>query len=111
MDSSPYRPILLGFRQVNEDLNPHAASTTTTYDMVVNGRPLKRMKRRVTVDLYYFLTFPAIEGSGAMEQKPRSGLFRFAKRDSRGRESVCVGFESFLVWFGDLEYVYCLCGR
>ncbi|KAK0583738.1 hypothetical protein LWI29_002323 [Acer saccharum] len=54
------------------NLNPHAASTTittttTTYDMVVNGRPLKRMKRRVTADLYYFLTFPVVEGSGAME--------------------------------------------
>ncbi|KAK1587373.1 hypothetical protein Q3G72_012214 [Acer saccharum] len=35
--------------------------------MVVNGRPLKRMKRRVTADLYDFLTFPAVEGSGAME--------------------------------------------
>lgn len=29
--------------------------------MVVNGRPLKRMKRRVTADLNDFLTFPADE--------------------------------------------------
>ncbi|CAH1412363.1 unnamed protein product [Lactuca virosa] len=27
--------------------------------MVVNGRPLKRMKRRVTADLNDFLTFPS----------------------------------------------------
>ncbi|XP_042495195.1 PHD finger protein At1g33420-like [Macadamia integrifolia] len=30
--------------------------------MVVNGRPLKRMKRRVTADLYDFLAFPASSG-------------------------------------------------
>lgn len=28
-------------------------------DMVVNGRPLKRMKRRVTADLYDLLTYPS----------------------------------------------------
>ncbi|XP_044500552.1 PHD finger protein At1g33420 isoform X1 [Mangifera indica] len=33
--------------------------------MVVNGRPLKRMKRRVTADLHDFLTFPSIDGSGS----------------------------------------------
>lgn len=34
-------------------------------NMVVNGRPLKRMKRRVTADLQDFLTFPSVEGSGS----------------------------------------------
>ncbi|GLU12175.1 hypothetical protein SLE2022_288760 [Rubroshorea leprosula] len=34
--------------------------------MVVNGRPMKRMKTRVTADLYDFLTFPAsAPGSGS----------------------------------------------
>ncbi|KAF5751752.1 PHD finger protein [Tripterygium wilfordii] len=32
--------------------------------MVVNGRPLKRMKRRVTADLHDFLTFPSSASGG-----------------------------------------------
>ncbi|KAJ0041362.1 hypothetical protein Pint_27565 [Pistacia integerrima] len=38
--------------------------------MVVNGRPLKRMKRRVTADLHDFLTFPSIDGSGSGPTEP-----------------------------------------
>ncbi|XP_072955688.1 PHD finger protein At1g33420-like isoform X2 [Typha angustifolia] len=40
--------------------------------MTVNGRPLKRAKRRVTADLYDFLTFPSAEG------RPFGGPFRCA---------------------------------
>ncbi|KAJ4965954.1 hypothetical protein NE237_017803 [Protea cynaroides] len=43
--------------------------------MVVNGRPLKRMKRRVTADLYDFLTFPASSGDAH-----RDGPFRLNVR-------------------------------
>lgn len=35
--------------------------------MVVNVRPLKRMKSRVTADLYDFLTFPSLESVSANE--------------------------------------------
>ncbi|KAJ6364898.1 hypothetical protein OIU76_029804 [Salix suchowensis] len=41
--------------------------------MVVNGRPIKRMKRRVTADLYNFLTFPA---SSSSSPPPPDGPFR-----------------------------------
>ncbi|KAB5561143.1 hypothetical protein DKX38_006100 [Salix brachista] len=41
--------------------------------MVVNGRPIKRMKRRVTADLYNFLTFPA---SSSSSPPPPGGPFR-----------------------------------
>ena len=38
--------------------------------MVVNGRPVKRMKRRVTADLYNFLTFPASSSSPPLPRGP-----------------------------------------
>ncbi|KAF8412025.1 hypothetical protein HHK36_004585 [Tetracentron sinense] len=41
--------------------------------MVVNGRPLKRMKRRITADLYDFLTFPT---AGDMFSSRLDGPFR-----------------------------------
>nr|XP_043630887.1 PHD finger protein At1g33420 [Erigeron canadensis] len=48
--------------------------------MVVNGRPLKRMKRRVTADLNDFLTFPAGEqaASGPFRTTVREFLLRHA---------------------------------
>ncbi|KAM7518011.1 hypothetical protein LguiB_016973 [Lonicera macranthoides] len=45
--------------------------------MVVNGRPLKRMKRRVTADLNDFLTFPSADGpvaGGPFRTRVRSFL-------------------------------------
>ncbi|KAJ4954131.1 hypothetical protein NE237_030963 [Protea cynaroides] len=38
--------------------------------MVVNGRPVKRMKRRVTADLYDFLNFPAESGRDSHPDGP-----------------------------------------
>jgi hypothetical protein len=39
-------------------------------DMVVNGRPIKRMKRRVTADLYNFLSFPSSPSSSSSSSSP-----------------------------------------
>ncbi|CAI9090444.1 OLC1v1025220C1 [Oldenlandia corymbosa var. corymbosa] len=44
--------------------------------MVVNGRPLKRLKRRVTADLNDFLTFPASGDSSPVDTPAGSGPFR-----------------------------------
>ncbi|KAJ6309569.1 hypothetical protein OIU77_015137 [Salix suchowensis] len=38
--------------------------------MVVNGRPIKRMKRRVTADLYNFLSFPSSPSSSSSSSSP-----------------------------------------
>ncbi|KAI9215730.1 hypothetical protein POPTR_T045600v4 [Populus trichocarpa] len=38
--------------------------------MVVNGRPIKRMKRRVTADLYNFLSFPSSPSSSSSSSPP-----------------------------------------
>ncbi|KAF5745071.1 RING/FYVE/PHD zinc finger superfamily protein isoform 1 [Tripterygium wilfordii] len=48
--------------------------------MVVNGRPLKRMKRRVTADLHDFLTFPssATGGNGPFRVNVREFLTEHA---------------------------------
>ncbi|XP_024961858.1 PHD finger protein At1g33420 [Cynara cardunculus var. scolymus] len=48
--------------------------------MVVNGRPLKRMKRRVTADLNDFLTFPSGEytATGPFRTSVREFLLRHA---------------------------------
>ncbi|XP_043690688.1 PHD finger protein At1g33420-like [Telopea speciosissima] len=48
--------------------------------MVVNGRPLKRMKRRVTADLYDFLTFPACSGDEISGGDHPDGPFRLNVR-------------------------------
>lgn len=50
--------------------------------MVVNGRPLKRAKKRVTADLYDLLTFPAGAGigyDGPFRTNVRSFLSRHAR--------------------------------
>ncbi|KAJ6857907.1 hypothetical protein NC652_040431 [Populus alba x Populus x berolinensis] len=46
--------------------------------MVVNGRPIKRMKRRVTADLYNFLSFPSSPSSPSSSSSlpPPRGPFR-----------------------------------
>ncbi|EXC66839.1 hypothetical protein L484_000134 [Morus notabilis] len=49
--------------------------------MVVNARPLKRMKSRVTADLYDFLTFPSpadSAGGAAFRAKIRAFLSKHA---------------------------------
>uniref|UniRef100_A0A5B6YQJ3 Uncharacterized protein n=1 Tax=Davidia involucrata TaxID=16924 RepID=A0A5B6YQJ3_DAVIN len=48
--------------------------------MVVNGRPLKRMKRRVTADLNDFLTFPSGDASavGSFRTSVRAFLSKHA---------------------------------
>ncbi|XP_077249673.1 RING/FYVE/PHD zinc finger superfamily protein [Tasmannia lanceolata] len=52
--------------------------------MVVNGRPLKRMKRRVTADLYDFLTFPAIGDGSTVDL---DGPFRSNIRSFLGKHA------------------------
>ncbi|KAK9292110.1 hypothetical protein L1049_020068 [Liquidambar formosana] len=47
--------------------------------MVFNGRPVKRMKRRITADLYDFLTFPSsINGGGPFRSSVRTFLSKHA---------------------------------
>ncbi|PWA79611.1 RING/FYVE/PHD zinc finger superfamily protein [Artemisia annua] len=57
--------------------------------MVVNGRPLKRMKRRVTADLNDFLSFPAREIT-AGEVTP-SGPFRTSVKEFLLRHALLPG--------------------
>lgn len=49
--------------------------------MVVNGRPLKRMKRRVTADLNDFLTFPSGDS-------PVDGPFRTSVRSFLAKHAL-----------------------
>ncbi|XP_068647356.1 PHD finger protein At1g33420-like [Aristolochia californica] len=53
--------------------------------MVVNGRPVKRMKRRVTADLYDFLTFPVTddEFNGVYEDPFRTNVKAFLSKHAR----------------------------
>ncbi|KAG9457018.1 hypothetical protein H6P81_001526 [Aristolochia fimbriata] len=53
--------------------------------MVVNGRPVKRMKRRVTADLYDFLTFPAAddEFAGVYDGQFRTNVRSFLSKHAR----------------------------
>lgn len=44
--------------------------------MVVSGRPMKRMKRRVTADLYDFLTFPSPSDGVSSHAGSGAGPFR-----------------------------------
>ena len=57
--------------------------------MVVNGRPLKRMKRRVTADLNDFLSFPARDVT-AGEVTP-SGPFRASVKEFLLRHALLPG--------------------
>ncbi|KAJ6801144.1 putative PHD finger protein [Iris pallida] len=51
--------------------------------MVVNGRPLKRAKRRVTADLHDFLTFPLPSAAGGSGGDFRSSVRSFLARHCR----------------------------
>ncbi|MQL83399.1 hypothetical protein Taro_015899 [Colocasia esculenta] len=51
--------------------------------MVVNGRPLKRAKKRVTADLYDFLTFPGAAEAGGYEGPFRANVRAFLSRHAR----------------------------
>lgn len=69
--------------------------------MVVNGRPLKRMKRRVTADLYDFFTFPsAVTGAGAVAARPVP--FRTNVRDFLSKHALVPPpsslFPHLMVW-------------
>ncbi|KAK1561911.1 hypothetical protein Q3G72_002937 [Acer saccharum] len=79
------------------DLNPHAASTTTIYDMVVNGRPLKRMKRRVTADLGCFDFLP-LKDLVQWSRNPDLGCFDL-QRGIREGGRACV-WDSRTFWCG-----------
>ncbi|XP_026446219.1 PHD finger protein At1g33420-like [Papaver somniferum] len=67
--------------------------------MVVNGRPIKRMKRRVTADLKDFLTFPSAsdEFSGDFDGPFRSNILSFLKNYAQISPPVCL-FPHLLVW-------------
>lgn len=56
--------------------------------MVVNGRPLKRLKRRVTADLNDFLTFPASGDGSPVATPARSGPFRTCVRAFLSRHAL-----------------------
>ena len=45
--------------------------------MVVNGMPMKRMKRRVTADLYDFLTFPSSASGSSVDTPFRANIRSF----------------------------------
>lgn len=51
--------------------------------MVVNGRPLKRAKRRVTADLFDFLTFPGGGDDGISKGPFRSNVRSFLEKHGR----------------------------
>lgn len=68
--------------------------------MVVNGKPLKRMKRRVTADLYDFLAFPS-EGdelSGPFRTNVRSFLSRHARLPPPSSLFSPTAFPHLLTW-------------
>lgn len=60
--------------------------------MALNGRPLKRMKRRVTADQYDFLTFPAagedISAAGSLDEPFRSSVRLFLSRHALEIQSL-----------------------
>ncbi|KAG2665236.1 hypothetical protein I3843_16G116900 [Carya illinoinensis] len=60
--------------------------------MVVTGRPLKRMKRRVTADLHDFLTFPSSSSSSSSSVDCKDGLsggpFRTRVREFLARNAL-----------------------
>ncbi|KAJ1417001.1 Zinc finger, PHD-type [Sesbania bispinosa] len=66
--------------------------------MVVNERPLKRMKRRVTADLYDFLTFPAdIDDRFSADVPFRSSVHRFLSNHARLTIPPSL-FPSLMTW-------------
>ncbi|KAK4741710.1 hypothetical protein SAY87_025298 [Trapa incisa] len=72
--------------------------------MVVNGRPLKRMKRRVTADLYDFFTFPSAETvtDARTAAAITSGPFRTNVRDFISKYALppppSLLFPHLMVW-------------
>ncbi|XP_027087399.1 PHD finger protein At1g33420-like [Coffea arabica] len=57
--------------------------------MVMNGRPAKRLKRRVTADLNDFLTFPAASGdSSTVSASSASGPFRTCVRNFLSKHAL-----------------------
>ncbi|XP_027353736.1 PHD finger protein At1g33420-like isoform X2 [Abrus precatorius] len=64
--------------------------------MVVNERPAKRMKRRVTADLYDFLTFP-VAGDASSDGPFRNSVQRFLSDHARITFPPSL-FPSFMTW-------------
>jgi hypothetical protein len=54
--------------------------------MVENGRPQKRMKRRVTADLHDFLTFPSLSMDG--DDRVSGGPFRTRVKEFLTRNAL-----------------------
>ncbi|OVA19134.1 zinc finger protein [Macleaya cordata] len=67
--------------------------------MVVNGRPLKRMKRRITADLKDFLTFPASSDdfSGHFDGPLRSNIRTFLTKHAQLSPPAAI-FPHLLIW-------------
>lgn len=65
--------------------------------MVVNERPSKRMKRRVTADLYDFLTFPTAAGDFSTAVPFRNGVQRFLSDHARITFPPSL-FPSLMTW-------------
>uniref|UniRef100_A0A6N2M4I3 Zinc finger PHD-type domain-containing protein n=1 Tax=Salix viminalis TaxID=40686 RepID=A0A6N2M4I3_SALVM len=59
--------------------------------MVVNGRPIKRMKRRVTADLYNFLSFPSSPSSSSSSYSPPPTRGPFRSNISGVQRCGCGG--------------------
>lgn len=70
--------------------------------MVVNGRPLKRMKRRVTADLHDFFTFPSAGTGTGAGPSGATGPFRTNVRDFLSKHALLPPpsslFPHLLVW-------------
>jgi hypothetical protein len=64
--------------------------------MVVNERPTKRMKRRVTADLYDFLTFPPVSDNSAAVPF-RTDVHRFVSEHARVTFPPSL-FSSLMTW-------------
>lgn len=75
-------------RALDLDVFATRRNPKTETRMVVNGRPLKRLKRRVTADLNDFLTFPAAGDGSPVPTPAGSGPFRTCVRAFLSRHAL-----------------------
>lgn len=67
------------------------------HTMVMNERPTKRVKRRVTADLYDFLSFPTAGDDSAAAVPFRTGVYRFLSDHARSAFPPEL-FPSLMTW-------------
>ena len=72
-------------------------SSLLYHTMVMNERPTKRVKRRVTADLYDFLSFPTAGDDSAAAVPFRNGVYRFLSDHARSAFPPEL-FPSLMTW-------------